>query len=820
MSTLQTLLEITIYSAALFVLIILFRALLKKHMSPVLLYSVWFLLIARLLVPVTWDAGFHILSAPAQTQAVDVTALLDELNHNVMINQSGAAQRQLNDIPTSEGSKIQAQNSASTPAKPESIQQTPFSWDTALIVLWLSGAGILLFLTVLSSIQLKRRIRRGFDDVPPEWRQMAQQIACELHIRRKIRMAVVGGFPTPALSAGPRPILVLPKELNNEEAVRFALRHELTHLKRGDHIVCLMMLILRAVYWFHPVVWAAVKLMRLDMETACDSTVTRQMSTGSKTRYAQAILSMHLKPQLRYALGMALGSTKKTVERRIKGIFMRSKTGNKARFVALILTAVMVAACFTTACQPTPERQTVVQRDELDEKLTGATVSAYEAPDHWTETAERDPLTINIDADVILPDVRAFPVIKVEPVPFSQERVDELVHYFAGDRRLVLPHVKTKSDYDEEIILAKRGQEVDGGYEVTDSSLEWVKELEKMRDAAPEDSPIVYTDATLTYDVNQGGAPDTSTSKNYLNVEIEGENGASEGHILAYNYVEGESEGILFGYYAATDYTRESDIKTMVEENRQFQEDYANEPIMEDPSLIQSFQAAEEIYERLKLVKIEITLEDAQAQAQQVLHDFGIEGMYLLSAQRALLEPYSELTPGVTDEGGYAFEYVRQSGGIPGYGRRSYGYFNGEEPPEYSPPFEQENVRILVTQEGIMAFSWEGSARVVETVTENTELLKFEEVIERFKDRVFYESAFGIKNDYSMQGAMIDVDAVELRVGYINVKDNVRQAMLVPVWVFKTTTSYIRSDGKTRGRNHDSYIFNAIDGGYIKEPLD
>ena len=112
MSTLQTLLEITIYSAALFVLIILFRALLKKHMSPVLLYSFWFLLIARLLVPVTWDAGFHILSAPAQMQAVDVSALLDGLNDNVMINKSGAAQRQLNDIPTSEGTKIQAENSA------------------------------------------------------------------------------------------------------------------------------------------------------------------------------------------------------------------------------------------------------------------------------------------------------------------------------------------------------------------------------------------------------------------------------------------------------------------------------------------------------------------------------------------------------------------------------------------------------------------------------------------------------------------------------------------------------------------------------------
>ena len=816
MSTLQTLLEITIYSAALFVLIILFRALLKKHMSPVLLYSVWFLLIARLLVPVTWDAGFHILSAPVQTQAVDVSALLDELNHNVMINQSGAAQRQMNDIPTSEGAKIQAQNSASTPAKPESIQQTPFSWDTALIVLWLSGAGILLFLTVLSSIQLKRRIRRGFDDVPPEWRQMAQQIACELHIRRKIRMAVVGGFPTPALSAGPRPIVVLPKELNNEEAVRFALRHELTHLKRGDHIVCLMMLILRAVYWFHPVVWAAVKLMRLDMETACDSMVTRQMSAGSKTRYAQAILSMHLKPQLRYALGMALGSTKKTVERRIKGIFMRSKTGNKARFVALILTAVMVAACFTTACQPTPERQTVVQRDALEEKImepeeTAVPEATYEAPDHWTDSAEEGAIIINIDANVIMPEVSAYPVIKLEPLVLPQERVDELVHYFAGDRKLYQPNLLTKKDYEDALIQAKRGQLVDGEYVVTEETKRVVAELEETINNAPEDSPKIYTDTTLTHDTNNDGTIDLSTSNNYLTINIEGDKGPDAGCIYFRNFVDGESNLTEFSYLTTT-YMTESFARSFVEKDQRMQKEYDPEYLEKD-----TMKSNEERYQKLMSANISITKDEAQAVAQKAIDELNIQDMYLITAERALLDPYHGLPSDGSDKGGYVFEYVRQSGGIAGFIRRSWSGNPSENPPEYRPPFEQESVTVVVTDDGIESFLWIGCAQVIETASENVELLPFEDVIERLEERIFIERAYEAGFD-TTQTITINVDTAELRVGYIDVKDELNQALLVPVWMFQTTGALTANDGRTfTGMMDEIYIFNAIDGGYIHE---
>ncbi|MCE5235955.1 MAG: M56 family metallopeptidase, partial [Eubacteriales bacterium] len=68
----DALLEISLYAAAIAAAILLFRRLFQKSISPSLQYLVWMLLIARLLLPVTIESGFHVESlfpAPVQTPA-------------------------------------------------------------------------------------------------------------------------------------------------------------------------------------------------------------------------------------------------------------------------------------------------------------------------------------------------------------------------------------------------------------------------------------------------------------------------------------------------------------------------------------------------------------------------------------------------------------------------------------------------------------------------------------------------------------------------------------------------------------------------------
>jgi beta-lactamase regulating signal transducer with metallopeptidase domain len=113
----------------------------------------------------------------------------------------------------------------------------------------------------------------------------------------------------------------------DDEQTRFALRHELMHYRRGDHIVSMVLSLLNAVYWFNPFVWMAFRQMREDMETACDSKVVKKLDSAAKSRYASLILSLSAKPLHRQLiLGMSRSDAKKAAERRVKCIFMNAKS--------------------------------------------------------------------------------------------------------------------------------------------------------------------------------------------------------------------------------------------------------------------------------------------------------------------------------------------------------------------------------------------------------------------------------------------------------------------------------------------------------------
>ena len=51
-------------------------------------------------------------------------------------------------------------------------------------------------------------------------------------------------------------------------------------------------------------------------------------------------------------LGMALTTDKKTMERRVRGVFARKKSAKSALVLSALLTLALGFAAFTTACQP------------------------------------------------------------------------------------------------------------------------------------------------------------------------------------------------------------------------------------------------------------------------------------------------------------------------------------------------------------------------------------------------------------------------------------------------------------------------------------
>ncbi|MDD5017662.1 MAG: DUF6034 family protein [Eubacteriales bacterium] len=778
--------------AVLFGLMLLMRKLLWGRISARLQYLLWAVVVLKLIVPFGFESAlspFGLFAVSADNAVVTETAgwpaTAAYAPDTVLQLESMSQPQTTTDAAKMAAASVQNQSTADVPAdetagtaKPE-----PIDWTAWVLALW--AAGVLAAGTIrgLCALNLRRSIRHA--RVAPAVRVMTifEQCRQQLGIKRRVAVVTQSALCMPVIMGAVHPTLVLPDDIGAQDdaAIRHICMHELAHVKHGDLIVLLALNILGAVYWFNPFVWLCFRLVRKDMETACDQRTLGVLGNETRQDYIGTVLQYAARTQQRRlyaAIGMAYG--RGGMETRIRGMFRKTKAGG--RLAAVCVAAVMLATCVLTACQPTPEEEVIVNKGdgEFEEAInaTAAPAAAYEAPGHWSETVENGKLTIAIDTDVTLPDVSVYPVVKLEPATFSQQRLDELVAYFAGDNKLYEPEVMTKADYEEKLVEAKKGDLIDGEYVITEQSLAYVEELEKKIANAPEDSPRVYADTTLTYRKDENGNADTAAGENFFCVTVENKSG-NDASIYAGNYVEGYNTSTSFSYTCGGGYETASFF------------------MPEDVEWID--------YETI-LAGINISEADAAAQAQNIIDDLGIEDMVLDNAEKAIL--YDE-----TNRGGYAFEYIRESGGIAGYQRTSWSTNAGEAEPAYSPPFFQERVAIVVTENGVEYFSWTGCAQVVETVSGNVPLLAFEKIQQDLKDQIYYKKSFELDRE-GLEELTVTVNSAGLRVGYISVENNVHQALLVPVWVFEvseTVTYY----GETYEVDRDVYIFNAIDGGVI-----
>ena len=88
-----------------------------------------------------------------------------------------------------------------------------------------------------------------------------------------------------------RPAIVLPVDAPawRDEDLDRALVHELEHVRRRDWLVQLSARVTCAVYWFHPLAWAAWRRLGLEAERACDDAVVGRADAAD---YAAQLVSL------------------------------------------------------------------------------------------------------------------------------------------------------------------------------------------------------------------------------------------------------------------------------------------------------------------------------------------------------------------------------------------------------------------------------------------------------------------------------------------------------------------------------------------------
>lgn len=351
-ATVDALVQVALYSAAITAGILLFRFIFKNRISSKLQYLMWWLLILRLLMPVTPDIGLHfnlqdmLLKQAHQAELPTPAPVLDVAPASAPIAQSSYESVTPAVQPDTDVAPSQHVN----PAKST-------DWYSIVFVVWLLGAigflGWLIFVKLRYYESLQHLMAGG----PREVYELYDRCCKELGVK-PLPLWIVNKSMSPGIAFFGEPVLLIPLSLCGDESrLRFALLHELTHKKRGDHYMTLLLNILRAVYWFDPVVHFAFSELRSDMESACDSDVLAYIGHKQKRGYLTVILDM-FSYDTEPILGMSQIRSKRMAKRRMKGAFMKNRTSPAFRAITLCIALIMSLCCFTTACQSAPEKDT------------------------------------------------------------------------------------------------------------------------------------------------------------------------------------------------------------------------------------------------------------------------------------------------------------------------------------------------------------------------------------------------------------------------------------------------------------------------------
>jgi hypothetical protein len=154
-----------------------------------------------------------------------------------------------------------------------------------------------------------------------------------------------------------QPKVILPASAAGwpDDRIRIVLTHEIAHIRRGDWLVQIVAELLRAVYWFNPLLWIACRRLRLESEHACDDEVMNYGVDGPD--YATHLIAVaralnHRRPVWFPAPAMARPSS---LERRVRAMLNnrlnRTPVSGPRRagvFAALLTLTVAVAAAQST----------------------------------------------------------------------------------------------------------------------------------------------------------------------------------------------------------------------------------------------------------------------------------------------------------------------------------------------------------------------------------------------------------------------------------------------------------------------------------------
>jgi HEAT repeat protein/beta-lactamase regulating signal transducer with metallopeptidase domain len=249
--------------------------------------------------------------------------------------------------PVETAAPVGVTNAGDTPGEAAAGPFRP-SW-ALLLGVWAAGAALVASRWLAGMVALRRCLKGARPISGPGWDEPLRRASDRLLLDTPVRLLVSDRVPMPLTAGVLRPVVLLPESALewSEERRRAVIVHELAHVQRRDALAHALAWAACALWWFHPMVWAAARRLRAESERACDDLVLRAGTRASS--YADHLLDIvcHAPSPRAPVPAMPLAQRSE-----FEGRMLRILSPDARRHGLSALKALAVAGAFATVAVP------------------------------------------------------------------------------------------------------------------------------------------------------------------------------------------------------------------------------------------------------------------------------------------------------------------------------------------------------------------------------------------------------------------------------------------------------------------------------------
>jgi len=337
------------------VLILLVRAALKDRLPIKWQYMLWFVLLARMLLPWVPESSFslyNLFSFADKPIALPISSMDDDMSRLSAEHASGI----------NESSHILDNSMSGAERSDVTINDSPAFIHSALSLSWLLGVLAITAYVLVSNRKFSRRMMRESYVVSDEDSlRVLQQCREDLKIKRTLPLLISNGVSSPTLYGVLRPKILLPGKYFAQfryEELRHILLHEFVHYIRKDIVTNWLFTILLILNWFNPILWYASRKMREDQELSCDDRVISCLEEDEVKQYGYTIVKLveaNMTTGFRSVSATSFSTDKSLIKRRINMIALFKRGSYKWTILGIAIISIFACIALTNAAADKPE---------------------------------------------------------------------------------------------------------------------------------------------------------------------------------------------------------------------------------------------------------------------------------------------------------------------------------------------------------------------------------------------------------------------------------------------------------------------------------